>query len=252
MARLQYAACMAAGVLAVGFGGLIRTYAANGSAAAWQESGQQDSVAEAARKAREAKRSAPKASKVVTDDDLKPMPANQAAAQTGAASGSGGQSAGAANASATSSSGAATAAVDQSSSSDEPSKPAAPAMTGGVAIGTPPRTSAVGPSTKDVAEAETANKAAHTSPADAPVKESDSAEVKAAKAELATAEADLEAAKDELGLEQDNVYKNPDYARDKAGQTKLDALKQQVADRQAEVDKKRAKVGEAVKGGEKP
>lgn len=206
-----------------------------------------DSVAEAARKTREAKKkNAAKAAKVVTEDDLKPSsPPAVAAQQPGAAPGGSAAEQTPALRPASSATGAATAPVEQSPA-DEPGKPNAPTMGGGLAVGAPPRSDSGAPSAKDVADAEAADRAAHKSPADSPVKDSDPADVKAAKAELAVAQADLESAKQELALEQDNFYRNPDYAQDAAGKAKIDGLQQQVAERQAEADKKKAKLTEVA------
>jgi hypothetical protein len=55
------------------------------------------------------------------------------------------------------------------------------------------------------------------------------------KAQLAEAEQDLDLVKREAALAQDSFYSNPDYAHDAAGKAKIDALQQQVNDKQRTV-----------------
>ena len=98
------------------------------------------------------------------------------------------------------------------------------------------------PPAADVAAAEAADKAAAKSPADAPVQKGDSPEVLRLKERLARAEQDLDLAKREAALAQDSFYSNPDHSRDTAGKAKLDALQQQIADQQQNVQDLKARL----------
>jgi hypothetical protein len=159
-----------------------------------QSSGQdQQSVAEAAKRAQEIKKKSPKAAKVLTEEDLK-----------------------------------------KGTPEAEPRANATPA------------TAAAEPQAAAPAEAPRPAATPADSAEDLAPKDSDSPEVKQAKVELAQAEADLDLAKRELSLEQDNVYRSPDYARDSAGKARIEALKQQATDRQAEVARKKAHLSEIL------
>src|SRR5215813_14189935 len=140
-----------------------------------QESQSSQSVAEAAARAREAKKKTSSKSKVLTEDDLAGKAAK--AGEPGAASPSGGAA-------------------------------ASPAAAGADASHAPAKV-------------------------DAP-KENDP-EVVRLKAQLADAEQDLDLAKREAALANDSYYSNPDHARDTASKAKLDALQQQVNDKQKNV-----------------
>jgi predicted RNase H-like nuclease (RuvC/YqgF family) len=70
---------------------------------------------------------------------------------------------------------------------------------------------------------------------------------KAAAAEQAKLKQELTEAQKELDLlqrelERDNYYSNPDYVHDPAGKAKLDALNQQIADKQQKVDELKARL----------
>jgi hypothetical protein len=86
-----------------------------------------------------------------------------------------------------------------------------------------------------VAAQEAADAAKEKSPPDAPVQKGDSPEVVRLKADLARAEQDLDISKREAALAQDTYYSNPDHSRDTAGKAKIDALQQQVNDKQQAV-----------------
>ena len=62
------------------------------------------------------------------------------------------------------------------------------------------------------------------------------AEAESMKAQVEALEKELDLLKRELPLERDNYYSKPDYARDAAGKSKLDALQQQLTDKQQDVD----------------
>src|SRR5216683_3723946 len=72
-------------------------------------------------------------------------------------------------------------------------------------------------------------------------------EIAALKEQIKQAQSDLDLAKRELALQQDTYYSNVDYARDTAGKAKVDDLKQQVSDKQQELERLKARL--AAKGG---
>ena len=63
-----------------------------------------------------------------------------------------------------------------------------------------------------------------------------SAEAASMKAQVEALEKELDLLKRELPLERDNYYSRPDYVRDTAGKAKLDALQQQITDKQQDLD----------------
>jgi|SRR5215472_12209281 len=99
-------------------------------------------------------------------------------------------------------------------------------------------TTAVQPGTTSSATA-TAVEASDTSKeksrADGSAQKTESPEVKQLRAELAQAERDLDLAKRETALAQDSYYSKTDYTRDTAGKAKIDALKQQVTEKEKTV-----------------
>lgn len=141
------------------------------------------SVADAAKRAKEAKKNASAKSKVITDDDIDSR------------RGKPGED------------GLSTPAV-QSGSGAPPNAPSAP-------------------------EASDASK--EKKPADASAEKTEDPEVKRLKVELAQAQQDLDLAKRETALAQDSYYSKTDYARDTAGKAKVDALRQQVSDKEKSV-----------------
>jgi hypothetical protein len=143
------------------------------------------SVAEAARRAKEEKKKASAKSKVVTEEDLDAIRAK---------------------------------------SRDQTPAPASPAS----AVAAPPAASAQ----------ETApNPSPNTG---APKK--DDPEVAKLKQQLAAEEQSLDLAKREAALARDTYYSNPDYARDTAGKAGLDALQQQITEKQQRVQDLKARL----------
>jgi hypothetical protein len=69
-------------------------------------------------------------------------------------------------------------------------------------------------------------------------------ELAALKEQIKQAESDLDLAKREQALQQDTYFSNPDYVHDTAGKAKLDALKQQITDKQQELDRLKARLAE--------
>jgi hypothetical protein len=144
-------------------------------AAMFAQSDNSQSVAEAARRAREQKRAAAKPVKVVTEDDVKP-------------------------------------ANDATAASAQPAAPSQPNATGAQAP---------------------------ANPADA---EKGAKERAALKEQIKQVMNDLDLLQRKLTLDQDSFYSSPDYAKNEAGKAKLDAQKQQVSDKQEELDKLKAQL----------
>ena len=69
-------------------------------------------------------------------------------------------------------------------------------------------------------------------------------ELAALKEQIKQAQSDLDLVKREQALQQDTYFSNPDYARDNAGKAKLDAIKQQISDKQQELDRLKARLAE--------
>ena len=151
---------------------------------------QDQSVAEAARKAREQKKRAEKPAHVIDDDTLKPAPGptNPPDLQTAKAS--------------------------------------VPTVRGEAAApAAAPKTEAA-----DDDQKQDAKRLA--------------AEVAKAKEKLADLQKQEDLLERQLALDKDTVYSNPDYANDTAGLARLDALLQQIKDKQQEVSDAKARLAE--------
>jgi hypothetical protein len=185
--RLAIAAILAAAVLPL-------------TALAQSQDAPAQSVADAARRAREQKKAAAKQpAPVITDDTLKPTaPAAQAANAPA-------QSPEAAPAPAP-----APAARPAADSSGAPDASAAPAPAG------PPAPAA--------------------NPGDTDQKAKDSAELAALQQQVADAQKGMELLQRELALQQDTYFSNPDHSHDLAGKAKLDAMLEQITDKRQAVD----------------
>ena len=72
----------------------------------------------------------------------------------------------------------------------------------------------------------------------------ESKEVTALKEQIKQVQNDLDLLQREQSLEQDSYFSNPDYVPNTAGKAKLDALKQQVSDKQQELDGLKARLAE--------
>lgn len=107
-------------------------------------------------------------------------------------------------------------------------QPAATPATGGQASGDAATPDAKGQkeSTEDEKKAEEAKKA----------------ELASLKKQLASAQSDLDLYQREFALQRDTYYSNPDYAHDTDGKAKLDALQQQITDKQQSVEELKTKV----------
>jgi len=86
--------------------------------------------------------------------------------------------------------------------------------------------------------------AASSSPPPDAKDQKDSKEVTELKAQIKQVQGDLDLLQREQSLEQDKYYSNTDYVHDTAGKTKLDALKQQVIDKQQELERLKARLAE--------
>jgi hypothetical protein len=69
-------------------------------------------------------------------------------------------------------------------------------------------------------------------------------ELAALKEQIKQAQSDLDLAQREQALQQDTYFSNPDYVHDTAGKAKLDAIKQQVTDKQQIVDRLKGRLAE--------
>jgi hypothetical protein len=185
--------------------------------AAVAQSQDSDSVADAARRARDQKKAqtAPKPAKVFTDDDIKPpSPELPPAVQTAAAP------------------------VD-SIPGTEPGR-----------IKTVPAASSEAdkaPSTGDTSADSTAPGVVKPTPApEAPAGPDPKVlqEIADLKVSIKSAASDLDLLQRELALQQDTFYSNTDYAHDTAGKAKLDDMRQQISDKQAELEKLKAHLAE--------
>jgi uncharacterized coiled-coil protein SlyX len=153
-------------------------------AAAFAQS--QDSVAEAARRARAQKKNAEKPAKVITDESLEVRKGDVQSA-----------------------------AAEQLRMPGTPETPVQPAP-------------------------------ANAAPSAAPRSEDEklAKELAALKEQIKQAQSDLDLVQREQALQQDTYFSNPDYVHDTAGKAKLDAIKQQIADKQQELDRLKARLAE--------
>jgi len=105
----------------------------------------------------------------------------------------------------------------------------------GLTLDAPPKLETQPPSPEAVADAAaTASAAPDPATVAAP---SDDPEILRLKDAIADAEKDAELARRELALQQDTFFSNPDYDHDTAGKAKLDALQQQINNKQQEIDR---------------
>ncbi len=156
-------------------------------AAAFAQSQDSQSVAEAARKARAQKKNTEKAPKVITDETLDVKKGDV-----------------------------------QSATAEQPRMPGSPEAPAQPAAAAAPATPAA-PGAKDQKE---------------------SKEVADLKVKIKRAQDDLDLLQREQSLENDRYYSQTDYAQDTAGKTKLDDLKQQVTDKQQELERLKARLAE--------
>ena len=169
-------------------------------AAAFAQSQDSQSVAEAARKARAQKKNTEKAPKVITDETLDVKKGDV-----------------------------------QSATAEQPRMPGSPE--------TPAQ-----PATAAATATATNAPAASSSPAPDAKDQKDSKEVADLKVKIKQAQGDLDLLQREQSLENDRYYSQTDYAHDTAGKAKLDDLKQQVTDKQQELERLKARLAELQPG----
>jgi flagellar motility protein MotE (MotC chaperone) len=105
----------------------------------------------------------------------------------------------------------------------------------GLTLDAPPKLETQPPSPEAVADAATtASPAPDPATVAAP---SDDPEIARLKDSIADAEKDAELARRELALQQDTFFSNPDHDHDIAGKAELDALQQQINEKQQEIDR---------------
>jgi hypothetical protein len=169
-----------------------------------QSASQESSVADAARRNRDKKKtpaSPPKSAKVITDDDLDRR--NFSPGQEG------------------------------------------------LNVGSPPKLETEPPSPQAVAAAEASDKAEQGSVKEAGEQD---AEIARLKERVKDAEKDLELAQRQAALDQDSFLSQPDYAHDTAGKANLERDKQQINDKQQEVERLKTRLAalEELKSHRKP
>jgi len=166
------------------------------------------SVAEAARRAREQKKAAAKQpAPVITDDTLKPAaPAAQAANAPAPA---------------------------QSPEASPAPAPAPAVQPAADSSSVPVASAAPAPAEQPVAGSASEN---------ADQKAKSSAELAALKQQLADAQKGLDLLQRDLALQQDTYISNPDHSHDVAGKAKLDTMLQQITDKQQGVDALKAQL----------
>jgi len=155
------------------------------------------SVVEAARKAKEQKKSTTKDARVITEDTIRLRPAS---ADSGAA------------------------------------PPAGTVVTSTPAANAAPQSDSTAPAAPASADAAASKAPAQAAAPDTQKKEEQSAEVAKAKELLAQAQAQLDVLKRELALDSDSFFSNPDYSHDANGKAKLDELQRTIGDKQVSVE----------------
>jgi site-specific DNA-adenine methylase len=110
---------------------------------------------------------------------------------------------------------------------------------------TPDASGAAPASTATAAPSDASNaQAAGTSGATGSKDEKKAKEIAAVKEQIKQTQSDLDLLQRDQALQQDTYYSNPDYVHDTAGKAKLDGMKQQVSDKQQELDKLKAHLAE--------
>jgi hypothetical protein len=183
------------------------------------QSDQEQSVAEAARKAREQKKTAAKPAMVITNDTLKPAtPATvqQATATTESVPGTD-----------------ATAGGGTTSTTDAAAPGGSPAASGAATDGASATQPAKGPSEREIAEKK--------------------AKIERLKQEVAEKAKEVDLAQRLLALENESYYSRPDFSKDPDGKAKLDAMQSDLAQNKDQLAQLKAKLRElAPDAGEKP
>ena len=124
---------------------------------------------------------------------------------------------------------------------DDTLKPAAPAQSPEAAAPAPPPAPAAQPAADssgapDASAAPAGQPASAANAGDTDQKTKDSPELAKLKQQVAEAQKDLELLQRELALQQDTYFSNPDHSHDLAGKAKLEAMLEQIPDKQQAVD----------------
>jgi valyl-tRNA synthetase len=121
----------------------------------------------------------------------------------------------------------------------------------GLNVGSTPKLETEPPSSQAVAAAEASDKAEQGSVKEAGEQD---AEIARLKERTKDAEKDLELARRQAALDQDSFLSQPDYAHDAAGKAKLESEKQQINDKQQEVERLKTRLAalEELKSHRKP
>jgi hypothetical protein len=125
---------------------------------------------------------------------------------------------------------------------DDTLKPAAPAPSPEAAPAAPPAPAAQpaadssGAPDASAAPAPAGQPASAANAGDTDQKAKDSAELATLKQQVADAQKGLALLERELALQQDTYFSNPDHSHDLAGKAKLDAMLEQITDKQQAVD----------------
>ena len=171
------------------------------------------SVAEAARKAKEQKKTSSKDARVITNDTISLRPASSdSGARPPAGTVITSPPAGSTEAAALPAAAAATSGKETAKAANAaapPSAPAQPALSAGE-------------------------------------KKEQSAEAAKAKEMLAQLQSELDVLKRELALDSDSYYSNPDYSRDADGKAKLDELQKMIGDKQVSLEDLKKQVAEIL------
>jgi hypothetical protein len=109
----------------------------------------------------------------------------------------------------------------------------------GLNVGASPMMETAPPSSEAVAAAEAADEAPEKAAKDAAEQGAKSAKLKL---EITEAESGFDVAQRQLALDQDSYLSNPDHVHDLAGKAKLDDEKQEVTDRQREIERLKARL----------
>jgi len=102
-------------------------------------------------------------------------------------------------------------------------------------VGAAPKLETEPPSAQAVAAAEASDKAAEQRYLKEAAGQDE--EIARLKLQITQAEKDLELDRRQLSLDQDSYFSNPDYVHDTAGKAKLDGEKQQINDKQQEIER---------------
>jgi hypothetical protein len=108
----------------------------------------------------------------------------------------------------------------------------------GLNVGSTPKAETQAPSAQAVAAAEASDRAAEQ-----PRKQAGGdPEIAKLKLQVEQAEKDLDLVRRQSALDQDTYFANPDYAHDRTGKVKIDREKQEISDKQQDVERLKAQL----------